>query len=160
MIVVLTVTAKSATQDTVCTKYAIRAGKILTMAPQPNPQKTPPVINHGIILVSNGKIEALGTKDEITIPKGYAIIEASDRWVMPGIVEAHSHIGADMRDLNDMVTQVNPELQVSDCVWPDDFALKKAIPEVLPQSIQCPAVEPTKPASLSLSKLISLIPKI
>ena len=56
--------------------YAIRAGKILTMAPRTQ-TKTPRVINHGIILVSKGKIEALGPKDEIDIPVGYTVIDAS-----------------------------------------------------------------------------------
>ena len=108
-------------------KYAIRAGKIMTMAQPGENQKTPTVINHGIILISDGRIEAIGPKNEIKIPKGYIVIDADDRWVSPGIVEAHCHNGADMRDLNDMVMQVNPELRASDCVWGDDFALKKAI---------------------------------
>lgn len=106
--------------------YAIRAGKILTMAPR-SQTETPRVINHGVILVSQGKIEALGPKDDIDIPAGYAIIDASHLWIMPGIVEAHCHVGADMRDLNDMVMQVNPELRASDCVWLDDLPYTKAI---------------------------------
>ncbi len=108
-------------------RYAIRAGKILTMAPQSDGQKTPAVINHGIILISNGKIEAMGPKDKITIPAGYAVIDASRFWVMPGVVESHCHIGAYMGDLNDMVMQVNPELRASDCVWTDEMAYTKAI---------------------------------
>jgi len=46
---------------------------------------------------------------------------------MPGIVEGHCHVGADMGDLNDMVMQVNPELRASDCVWLDDLPYTKAI---------------------------------
>jgi len=107
-------------------RYAIRAGKILTMAPRAQ-TKTPQVVNHGIILVSKGKIEALGSKDEIDIPAGYTVIDASHLWVMPGIVEGHCHVGADMGDLNDMVMQVNPELRASDCVWLDDLPYTKAI---------------------------------
>ncbi|MHC4545248.1 MAG: hypothetical protein ACYSYL_12115, partial [Planctomycetota bacterium] len=41
-------------------KYAIKAGKILTMAPADKSATDTIVINHGIILLSNGKIEALG----------------------------------------------------------------------------------------------------
>ena len=108
-------------------RYAIRAGKIMTMAEPGEKQKTPAVINHGVILVSDGKIEAIGPKDKVKIPEGYIVIDADDRWVTPGIVEAHCHNGADMSDLNDMVMQVNPELRASDCIWGDDFALKKAI---------------------------------
>lgn len=106
-------------------RYAIRAGKILTMAPRGADAAR--VINHGIILVSDGKIEAVGPVREITVPQGYTVIDADHLWVMPGIVEAHSHVGADMRDLNDMVMQVNPELRASDCIWLDDLPFKQAI---------------------------------
>ena len=108
-------------------QYAIRAGKILTLAPRAQGAPKPRVINHGVILVSQGKIEAMGPASEIEIPEGYRIIEASQYWVMPGIVEAHTHVGADMGDLNDMVMQVNPELRASDCVWLDDLPYTKAI---------------------------------
>jgi imidazolonepropionase-like amidohydrolase len=121
LIIVTTVSAKPEY------RYAIRAGKILTMAPQSDSQKTPAVINHGIILVRSGKIEAMGPRDKITIPNGYTVIDASQFWVMPGIVEAHCHIGAYMGDLNDMVMQVNPELRASDCIWTDELAYTKAI---------------------------------
>jgi imidazolonepropionase-like amidohydrolase len=107
--------------------YAIRAGKILTMAPRAKASHSLRVINHGIILVSQGKIEALGPQSEVDIPAGYTIIEAGQYWVMPGIVESHCHVGADMGDLNDMVMQVNPELRASDVVWLDDLPYTKAI---------------------------------
>jgi len=74
-------------------KYAIKAGKIVTMAPAEEFATDKNVIDNGVILVSNGKIEALGPASSIQIPVGYTVIEASDRWVMPGIVEAHTHIG-------------------------------------------------------------------
>jgi len=107
--------------------YAIRAGKILTMAPCGEASQAIRVINHGIILVSQGKIEALGSESEVEIPSGYRVIVAGQYWVMPGIVESHCHVGADMGDLNDMVMQVNPELRVSDCIWLDDLPYTKAI---------------------------------
>jgi len=103
-------------------KYAIKAGKILTMASAQDKS----VINHGIILVSSGKIEALGPGSSIQIPEGYTLIDASDRWVTPGIVEAHTHIGTD-GGFNDMVTSINPELQMAECVDPEDIAIEKAV---------------------------------
>jgi len=84
------------------------------------------VINHGTILVSDGKIEAIGSASSIQIPEGYSLIDASDRWVMPGIVEAHTHIGTE-GGFNDMVTPINPELRIADCVNPEDIAVRKAV---------------------------------
>ena len=107
-------------------KYAIKAGKILTMAPTEKSAAGTVVINHGIILVSDGEIEALGPRANIEIPKGYTLIDASDRWVTPGIVEAHTHIGTE-GGFNDMVTPINPELQIAECVNPEDISIEKAI---------------------------------
>jgi imidazolonepropionase-like amidohydrolase len=106
--------------------YAIKAGKILTMAPAKESASGTSVINNGIILVSNGKIEALGPASSIQTPEGYTLIDASDRWVTPGIVEAHTHIGTE-GGFNDMVTPINPELQIGECVDPEDIAIEKAV---------------------------------
>ena len=108
------------------TKYAIRAGKILTMKPVTNDSEAIEVVNHGVILVSNAKIEAVGPAADVAIPEGYTVIDASDRWVTPGIVEAHTHVGTE-GGFNDMVMPLNPELRIADCVNPEDIAIKKAI---------------------------------
>ncbi len=107
-------------------QYTIRAGKILTMALPKDSDSGRRVINHGIILVSKRKIEALGSSSDLAIPKGYTLIDASDRWVMPGIVEAHTHIAVE-GGFNDMVTTINPELQIDECVNLDDIAAEKAV---------------------------------
>lgn len=106
--------------------YAIRAGKILTMVLDEDSDASRRVINHGVILVSKGKIEALGPASDITVPDGYTIIDASDRWVMPGIVEAHTHIAVE-GGFNDMVTTINPELQIAESVNLEDIAAEKAV---------------------------------
>ncbi|UCD53305.1 MAG: amidohydrolase family protein [Phycisphaerales bacterium] len=106
--------------------YAIRAGKILTMAQLKDPGAGLRVINHGVILVSSGKIEALGGACEVAVPDGYAVIDASDRWVMPGIVEAHTHIAVE-GGFNDMVTTINPELEIDESVNLEDIAARKAV---------------------------------
>jgi imidazolonepropionase-like amidohydrolase len=121
--ILLVIFGSSNAEDKVTSgKYAIKAGKILTMAPGDNKG----VINHGVILVSNEKIEALGPRSSIEIPEGYTLIDASDRWVTPGIVEAHTHIGTE-GGFNDMVTSINPELQLAECVDPEDIAIEKAV---------------------------------
>ena len=57
---------------------AIKAGKILTMSGDP--------IKNGIILVEDGRIAGIGT--EIEIPEDASIIDASQKVVMPGLVDA------------------------------------------------------------------------
>ncbi len=113
-------------QDIAAPKYAIKAGKIVTMRFGDNDRGTPNVINHGVILVRDGRIEAIGATADVNIPADYTTIDASDRWVMPGIVEAHSHIGTE-GGWNDMVVPLNPELCISDGVDPESLEVKQAL---------------------------------
>ena len=106
--------------------YAIKAGKILTMVLAEDSDASRRVINHGVILVSKGKIEALGPASDITVPEGYTVIDASDRWIMPGIIESHTHIAVE-GGFNDMVTTINPELEIDECVNLEDIAAEKAV---------------------------------
>ena len=62
---------------------AIEGGKIYTI--------TKGVIDKGTVLIEDGKIKAVGKN--VKIPKGAEVIDASGKVVMPGLVEAHCHIG-------------------------------------------------------------------
>src|SRR5438270_4799046 len=99
-------------------KLAIHVGRIITSAGKP--------IDNGTILVSNGKIEALGPRSEIKIPDGYTVIDQSDKFAMPGLVDVHSHVGG-AGDINEMVYQTNPELRVLDVIKPHNERLKVAV---------------------------------
>lgn len=99
---------------------AIRAGKVLTV--------TQGVIDGGVILVRGSKIEAVGREDEVPIPDGARVIDARNRWAVPGFIDLHCHIGGgSMRDLNDMVNPVNPELSTKPAIAPDNDLLKDAV---------------------------------
>ena len=123
----LTVSSLHAKDEPASAKYAIKAGKILTMAPGKEFVVGKGVINNGIILISNENIEALGPASSIRIPEGYTVIDASDRWITPGIVEAHTHIGILEGGGNDMVTPINPELKIADSVNSEDISFEKAV---------------------------------
>ncbi|CAN5863094.1 amidohydrolase [soil metagenome] len=99
-------------------KLALHVGKIITSAGEP--------VVDGTILVSEGKIEALGPRSAIEVPEGYEEIDCGDHFAMPGLVEAHCHIGGS-GDLNEMVYQTNPDLRVLDQIVPHNDNLKKAI---------------------------------
>jgi imidazolonepropionase-like amidohydrolase len=99
-------------------KLAIHVGKIITSAGKP--------IVGGTILVADGKIEALGKTRDISVPEGYTVIDHRDSFAMPGLIEAHSHVGGS-GDLNEMVYQTNPELRNWDQIIPHNDQLKVAI---------------------------------
>jgi imidazolonepropionase-like amidohydrolase len=53
-----------------------------------------PEIVNGVLVFENGRIVAVGARDEVRIPRDAERIELSaDHVVMPGIVDTHSHIG-------------------------------------------------------------------
>jgi imidazolonepropionase-like amidohydrolase len=100
-------------------RFAILGGKVLTMAGEP--------LEGAAVLISGGKIEAvIGRPDpDYRPPEGYQVIDARDRWILPGFVDLHSHIGG--TDINDMVYQVNPGLRVLDNIRPGNPLLKRAV---------------------------------
>ena len=58
------------------------------------------VLENATIIVKDNKIESIGASSEITIPSNTEIIDAKDKTIMPGIVDAHAHIGAFRSGLN------------------------------------------------------------
>jgi imidazolonepropionase-like amidohydrolase len=99
-------------------KLAIHVAKAITSAG--------PHMENATILVADGKIQAIGPRDKIKIPDGYQVIDHSTRWAMPGLVDAHSHVGG-TGDINEMVYQTNPELRVLDVIRPNNDQLKDAV---------------------------------
>lgn len=99
---------------------AILAGKIVPVESG--------VIDHGVVLVGGGKIVDMGPRSKVAIPPGATVIDAGDRWVMPGIVEAHTHVGTE-GGFNDMVYPLNPDLNMGDCVDYESLELKLALAE-------------------------------
>ncbi|MFN7842043.1 MAG: amidohydrolase family protein [Pirellula sp.] len=97
---------------------AIRAGKVITSAGDP--------IIDGVILVADKKILAVGKFGEVDIPEECPVVHHPNSFAMPGLVEAHSHVGG-TSDLNEMVYQTNPELRNWDQVIPHNQDLKVAI---------------------------------
>jgi len=86
---------------------AIRSSKILTAEWQGRS-----VVNNGVVLVKDGRIEAVGSAAETEIPEGYSVYDAGDDWVMPGLVELHCHV-AGAFGLNDTVYLTNPGVRAS-----------------------------------------------
>jgi imidazolonepropionase-like amidohydrolase len=110
--------AKAPAEQPEKARIALLVGKILPAVGDP--------IDNGVILVADGKIEKLGKRSEVEIPAGYEVMDHSDKFAMPGIVETHCHI-AGSGDLNDMVYQTNPDLRVVDQVVPNNEDLKNAV---------------------------------
>ncbi|MSR03504.1 MAG: hypothetical protein EXR94_12320 [Gemmatimonadetes bacterium] len=68
-----------------------------------------PAIPNGIVVFKDGKIVAVGAT--VAIPNGALIVEARGKYVMPGVVDAASHIGIEGSDLNEASDPVTPALR-------------------------------------------------
>ncbi len=53
------------------------------------------IIENGVVLITEGRIEQVGSRDEINVPAGYEIIDAKGLFVGPGFVDIHCHAGGD-----------------------------------------------------------------
>ena len=85
---------------------AIMGGTILTAGPQGTIEK-------GTVLIRDGKIAAVGS--DFLVPREATVIDATGRYVMPGIIDCHSHtaIEADVNECSDSVTA---EVRVADVI--------------------------------------------
>jgi imidazolonepropionase-like amidohydrolase len=74
-------------------------------------------IEHGSILIREGKIVDVGAN--LTAPSDATVIDATGQYVMPGIVECHSHIAVD-GSVNEGGMAVSSIANIKDVLNPED----------------------------------------
>ena len=75
------------------------------------------------VRVVDGRIDAVG--QGLEAPRGAPTIEAAGMHLMPGIVDAHSHIA--LTDVNEATAPVVAEVQMRDALDPTDIAIYRAL---------------------------------
>jgi imidazolonepropionase-like amidohydrolase len=78
---------------------------------------------NGSILIRDGKIAEVGEK--VMVPAGAKVVDASGEYVMPGIIDCHSHIAAD--SINEGSVSVSSMVGIEDVLNPDDIAIYRAL---------------------------------
>src|SRR5207248_2271931 len=81
----------------------IKNGTVLTV--------THGVIQNGSVLVHSGKIAQVGAN--IAAPAGATVLDATGKFVMPGIIDAHSHLALD-GDVNEATSPITPAMNMLD----------------------------------------------
>ncbi|HUQ49593.1 MAG TPA: amidohydrolase family protein [Terriglobales bacterium] len=81
----------------------IKNGTILTV--------THGTIENGSILIRNGKIAEVGKT--VNAPANARVIDATGKFVMPGIVDSHSHTGLN-GDVNELTSVIGPHMMMAD----------------------------------------------
>ncbi|MFK7781070.1 amidohydrolase family protein [Psychroserpens sp.] len=72
--------------DTPIGRIALKGALIITM-------EGDEVIENGVIIINKNKIERIGNASEITIPSDAKVYDVTGKTIMPGMVDAHAHIG-------------------------------------------------------------------
>jgi imidazolonepropionase-like amidohydrolase len=93
---------------------AIRNATLLTI--------TNGTIENGTVVVRGGKITAIG--QNVQIPAGVQVIDGTGMYLMPGIIDAHSHAAME-GGINEGSESVTPEVQVQ--VREDDPTIYRAL---------------------------------
>src|SRR5450432_4437820 len=75
-------------------------------------------IEKGDILIVDGKIAAVGAG--VKAPADAQVIDATGQFVMPGIIDCHSHIAVD-GDVNEGSVSVSSMVNIADVLNPDDI---------------------------------------
>jgi len=90
-------------------------------------------IDNGTVVLADGVIQAIGGP-ETPIPAGAYLIDAAGKFVTPGIIDVHSHLGdypspgvPANSDGNEATSPVRAEVWAEHSVWPQDPGFSRAL---------------------------------
>jgi imidazolonepropionase-like amidohydrolase len=90
-------------------------------------------IDQGSLLLVDGKVRAVGK--QLTIAEGlnYKTLDAAGKWITPGLIDVHSHLGvypspsvSSHQDGNEMTGPVTAEVWAEHGAWPQDPGFNRA----------------------------------
>jgi imidazolonepropionase-like amidohydrolase len=89
-------------------------------------------IEHGSVLFADGKIVQVAA--DIAPPAGATVIDGTGKWLTPGIIDIHSHLGdyaspsiRALSDGNEATAPVTAEVWAEHSVWPQDPGFSRAL---------------------------------
>jgi imidazolonepropionase-like amidohydrolase len=90
-------------------------------------------IDNGVVFMTAGKISSVGGP-ETAIPAGVMVIDGTGKFVTPGIIDIHSHLGdyptpsvEAHSDGNEATSPTTPEVWAEHSVWPQDPGFSRAL---------------------------------
>lgn len=90
-------------------------------------------IDDGTVVLADGVVRAIGGADT-AVPEGATVIDAAGKWVTPGIIDVHSHLGdypspsvEAHQDGNEVTGPVRSEVWAEHSVWPQDPGFSRAL---------------------------------
>jgi imidazolonepropionase-like amidohydrolase len=90
-------------------------------------------IDNGTVVLADGVVQAVGGPDTL-IPAGATRIDGTGKWVTPGVIDIHSHLGdypspsvEAHQDGNEATGPVRAEVWAEHSVWPQDPGFSRAL---------------------------------
>ncbi len=91
-------------------------------------------IENGVLVFADGVIAALGSAETTTPPDGAVVIDAAGKFVTPGVIDIHSHLGnypspgtASTSDGNEATAANTAGVWTEHSVWPQDAGFTRAL---------------------------------
>jgi imidazolonepropionase-like amidohydrolase len=84
-----------------------------------------PTISNATMVVSGGKILALGGAD-VKVPDGAKVIDCKGMTITPGLIDASFQSSNNQQDLNEQSAEVTPHLRILDNIDPEDPLFRRA----------------------------------
>jgi imidazolonepropionase-like amidohydrolase len=81
-------------------------------------------IDDGTLLIRDGKILAVGRRDRVRLPGDAVVHDLTGRWLMPGLVDTHSHVGGGWG--GDSTAPIQPGVRVFDSINCRDSGFQRA----------------------------------
>ena len=90
-------------------------------------------IDNGTVVLADGLVQAVGDA-ALASPAGAVEVDGQGKWVTPGIIDVHSHLGdypspgtASLSDGNEATSPSRPEVWAEHSVWPQDPGFSRAL---------------------------------
>jgi imidazolonepropionase-like amidohydrolase len=122
---------EAADLDPFPSRYVARPGRPVAIVGAHILTATGTDISEGTLLLREGKVEAVGAG--VAVPAGYAVIDGHGKWVTPGVIDAHSHLGVYAvptvpanDDGNELTDPNTAQVWAEHSVWPQDPAFDTA----------------------------------
>jgi imidazolonepropionase-like amidohydrolase len=103
---------------------AVTGGRVVPVDSDP--------IDNGTVLVVDGKIVGVGA--DVRIPDGTTVVDAAGKWVLPGFVDAHAHVGvheegegAAGNDTNETTAPNGARMRALDAINPAEIGFRDAL---------------------------------
>ena len=90
-------------------------------------------IDNGTVVLADGVVQAVGGP-ETPVPAGAFEIDGHGKWVTPGVIDVHSHLGdypspgvESLSDGNEATAPARPDVWAEHSVWPQDPGFSRAL---------------------------------